>query len=322
MSRVIVAGHLCLDIIPEILTSTPIEPGQLVDTGPSILSTGGAVSNVGLALKKLGVGVALVAKIGEDAFGDAIGRFVRGYGDGLDAHLSRTNAAQTSYSIVISQPGRDRTFLHHPGCNHFFGTEDVDFNKLPSSDWFHFGYPPLMRRMFTDGGDELADIFSRAKQKGLTTSLDMSLPDSAGESGRAKWPQILAKVLPYVDFFMPSEEEAALVTCSNEPAQRALEWGAKNVVLKCGDDGLRWTDGTTALHQPVFPVEIVGTTGSGDATIAGFIYGMTNGYTIEESMKIACAVGACCCEAADAVSGIQSWETTQTRFAIPQLSGR
>jgi hypothetical protein len=39
-------------------------------------------------------------------------------------------------------------------------------------------------------------------------------------------------------------------------------------------------------------------------------------------MKIACAVGACCCEAADAVSGIQSWETTQTRFAIPQPSER
>lgn len=322
MSRVIVAGHLCLDIIPDILTSTTIEPGQLVDTGPSILSTGGAVSNVGLALKKLGADVSLVAKIGEDAFGDAITRFVRGYGEGLDANLSRASAAQTSYSIVISQPGRDRTFLHHPGCNHFFGAEDVDFNNLPKSDWFHFGYPPLMRRMFADGGYELADIFARAKQKGLTTSLDMSLPDSAGESGRAKWPQILAKVLPFVDFFMPSEEEAALVTGSKEPARSALDWGAANVVLKCGDNGLKWTDGTRELHQPIFPVEIVGTTGSGDATIAGFIYGMTNGYSIEESMKIACTVGACSCEAADAVSGIQSWEIIQKRFAIPQPSER
>ncbi len=322
MSRVIVAGHLCLDIIPEILTSTPIEPGQLVDTGPSILSTGGAVSNVGLALKKLGADVTLVAKIGEDAFGDAIIRFVRGYGEGLDANLSRASAAQTSYSIVISQPDRDRTFLHHSGCNHFFGAEDVDFNNLPKSDWFHFGYPPLMRRMFSDGGVELADIFGRAKRAGLTTSLDMSLPDSAGESGRAPWSQILAKVLPHVDFFMPSEEEAVVVTGSDDPAQTALEWGAKNVVLKCGDNGLRWTDGITELHQPIFPVEVVGTTGSGDATIAGFIYGMTNRYSIEASLEIGCAVGACCCEASDALSGIQSWSETQNRFAIPQPSGR
>jgi len=318
MSRVIVAGHLCLDIIPEVLTSTPIEPGQLVDTGPSILSTGGAVSNVGLALRKLGMDVALVAKIGEDAFGDAIARLVRGYGDGLDAHLSRTSTAQTSYSIVISQPGRDRTFLHHPGCNHFFGAEDVDFDALPKSEWFHFGYPPLMRRMFSDGGVELADIFARAKRAGLTTSLDMSLPDSAGESGRAPWPQILAKVLPHVDFFMPSEEEVALMTGSADPAQKALEWGAKNVVLKCGADGLRWTDGTTVLHQPVFPVEIVGTTGSGDATIAGFIYGMTHGYAIAESLRIGCAVGASSCEAADSLSGILDWATIRDRFVIPR----
>ena len=322
MSRVIVAGHLCLDIIPEILTSTPISPGQLVDTGPSILSTGGAVSNVGLTLKRLGADVSLVAKIGEDAFGDAISRFVCAYGDGLDTHLSRTSEAQTSYSIVISQHGRDRTFLHHPGCNHFFGGEDIPFNNLPKSDWFHFGYPPLMRRMFADGGDELADIFTRAKLAGLTTSLDMSLPDSEGESGRADWPKILANVLPHVDFFMPSEEEAMVVTGSDDPAQTALEWGAKNVVLKCGDNGLRWTDGKTELHQPVFPVEIVGTTGSGDATIAGLIYGMTNGYSIEASMEIGCAVGACCCEAADAVSGIQDWLETRQRFAIPQPSKR
>jgi sugar/nucleoside kinase (ribokinase family) len=318
MSRVIVAGHLCLDIIPEILTSTPIEPGQLVDTGPSILSTGGAVSNVGLALRKLGTDVALVAKIGEDAFGDAIARLVRGFGDGLDAHLSRTSIAQTSYSIVISQPGRDRTFLHHPGCNHYFGAEDVDFDALPKSEWFHFGYPPLMRRMFSDGGVELADIFARAKRAGLTTSLDMSLPDSAGESGRAPWSQILAKVLPNVDFFMPSEEEAALMTGGADPAQTALEWGAKNVVLKCGADGLRWTDGTGELHQPVFPVEIVGTTGSGDATIAGFIYGMTHGYAIAESLRIGCAVGASSCEAADSLSGIRDWATIRDRFVIPR----
>ena len=318
MSRVIVAGHLCLDIIPEILTSTPIEPGQLVDTGPSILSTGGAVSNVGLALKKLGTDVVLVAKIGEDAFGDAIARLVGGYGDGLDSHLSRTNASQTSYSIVISQPGRDRTFLHHPGCNHYFGAEDVNFNELPQASWFHFGYPPLMRRLFADGGDELADIFSRAKRAGLTTSLDMSLPDSAGESGRAPWTQILSKVLPHVDFFLPSEEEAMLVTGADDAAQQALEWGAKNVVLKCGEKGLRWTDGASQIEQPVFPVEIVGTTGSGDATIAGFIYGMTNGYSIGESMRVGCAVGACCCEAADALSGIRDWETTCERFAIPR----
>lgn len=301
---------------------TPIEPGQLVDTGPSVLSTGGAVSNVGLALKKLGSEVVLVAKIGEDALGDAIGRFIRGYGEGLTDRISRTSIAQSSYSIVISQARRDRTFLHHPGCNHYFGSDDVNFDDLPPAEWFHFGYPPLMRRMYADGGEELADIFSRAKLAGMTTSLDMSLPDAAGESGRAPWPQILRKVLPVVDFFMPSQDEAVIVTNSANPAQQALDWGAKNVILKCGEDGLRWSNGNDCHHQPVFNVNVVGTTGSGDATIAGIIYGMTNGYSIQESLKIGCAVGACCCEASDAISGIPNWEATRNRFAIQQPSER
>ncbi|MEI7575312.1 MAG: carbohydrate kinase family protein [Armatimonadota bacterium] len=312
MSRVIVAGHLCLDIIPTFLTDNPAEPGQLVDTGESILSTGGAVSNVGLALHKLGAEVTLVARIGEDAFGNAIRERMQG----LDQYLIRTPHGQTSHSIVISQPGRDRTFLHHAGTNHLFGSGDLDFTNLPKADWLHFGYPPLMRRMYADGGDELADIFRRAKAAGLRTSLDMSQPDWKGESGKAHWPSILKKVLPHVDFFMPSEGEAHAVTDSNNPLEAAFKLGANQLILKCGGDGLFWWDGKKGHRQPIFPVEVVGTTGSGDATIAGFIFGMTNGYSIEESMRIGCAVGACCCEAADAVSGVTSWEVTRKRFEL------
>lgn len=317
-SRVIVAGHLCLDIIPQILTTTPIEPGQLVDTGPATLSTGGTVSNVGLALHKLGSEVTLVAKIGIDDFGTTISHLIKKFGVGLDKHLIRTNIGQTSYSIVISQPEKDRTFLHHPGCNHLFGTEDVRFESLPKADWFHFGYPPLMHRMFVNDGDELADIFRRAKQNGLTTSLDMSLPDANGESGRANWSAILKKVLPFVDFFMPSEEEAKVITGSQQPLGRLLELGGKHIILKRGDKGLLYSNGSQTIEQPNFSVNVIGTTGSGDATIAGFIFGITNGYSITQSLRIGCAVGACSCEAKDSLSGIQNWEATKERFAIPQ----
>ena len=57
------------------------------------------------------------------------------------------------------------------------------------------------------GGSELVDLFRRAKQTGVTTSLDMTLPDTAGDSGQADWPAILSAALPYVDIFLPSIEE-------------------------------------------------------------------------------------------------------------------
>ena len=80
----IVAGHLCLDIIPPI-TGTPPEPfrasfgpGHLLDVGTVALSTGGPVSNTGLALHKLGVPTQLMGKIGDDLFGQAVRQLVIG----------------------------------------------------------------------------------------------------------------------------------------------------------------------------------------------------------------------------------------------------
>jgi sugar/nucleoside kinase (ribokinase family) len=78
MSRkydVMVAGHLCLDIIPHFtdIGATKIEelmrPGKLVNVGEAIISTGGAVSNAGVNMKKLGNNVCFCACVGDDRFG-------------------------------------------------------------------------------------------------------------------------------------------------------------------------------------------------------------------------------------------------------------
>jgi len=76
---------------------------------------------------------------------------------------------------------------------------------------FHFGYPPLMERMYANDGIELATIFQRVKALGLTTSLDLSMPDPSSAAGRANWHAILGATLPYVDVFLPSAEEILLM---------------------------------------------------------------------------------------------------------------
>ncbi len=67
--------------------------------------------------------------------------------------------------------------------------------------------------------------------------------------------------------------------------------------------------------SPCFAVEVVGTTGSGDATIAGFLSALLRGLSAREALTMAVAVGACNVEAADAISGLRSWEATQARVA-------
>jgi sugar/nucleoside kinase (ribokinase family) len=345
----VVAGHLCLDIIPA-LDAGPLvfAPGSLVEIGPAVLATGGVVSNTGLALHRLGVRTRLVGKVGDDRFGRLVRELVAGAGPGLAAGLVEAPGETTSYTIILSPRGADRMFLHCAGCNDTFGAGDVDYGRLASARVLHFGYPPAMRRMCRDDGDELAEILRRARAAGVTTSLDMTMPDLGSFAGRIDWRVLLDRVLPFVDLFLPSLDEIVFML-RGRPLERrdarpeALEEVARELValgpavvgLKLGGLGLylrtggaaSWADRGRAapralapwldrqLWSPCFEVDVAGTTGAGDATIAGFLAALLRGHAPEECATLACAVGGCSVEAADAVSGVRSWRATRRRVA-------
>lgn len=334
MIDAVVAGHICLDIIPALPPYVAFEPGRLVEAGAATLSTGGAVSNTGLALNRLGMNVRLVGKVGDDLFGDNVRALLNRREAGLGEAMAVAKGEPTSYTVVINLSGQDRMFLHAPGCNNTFGAEDVPSDLLENARLMHFGYPPLMARMFADEGRELEALLRKAKTAGCSTSLDMSLPDADSPSGHADWPAILRRILPLVDLFVPSEDELRFMLrggLAEELAEAALSLGAKVVGLKRGGDGLllkaaKDLDGFGRAHpgdawrgasvsQSCFPVTVAGTTGSGDATIAGLLMGLLKGFSPQEAARAACAVGACCCEAADSTSGVRTWPETEARLA-------
>ncbi|MBP7636278.1 MAG: carbohydrate kinase family protein [Kiritimatiellae bacterium] len=209
--KIVAAGHVCLDIIPTFLRGTPtldavMQPGKLVEMGPAVLSTGGSVSNTGLALKRLGLPVRLMGKVGDDAFGMAVRDHFRRLDETLVETMIVDPAVATSYTVVVNPPGIDRIFLHCPGANDTFGADDVAPSLLAGMQLFHFGYPPLMRAFYSRA-DELARLFGAVKACGLATSLDMALPDPASPAGEADWRGILEQALPSVDIFAPSLDE-------------------------------------------------------------------------------------------------------------------
>ena len=181
----VVAGHVCLDISPAFPPLRPdaplselLRPGSLTQVGGATISTGGSVSNTGLSLLQLGMRVELMGKIGDDLFARGILDLLAPRG--LDKSMVRVPGEQTSYTIVLAPPGFDRAFLHCPGANDTFGADDIQYPVVARARLFHLGYPPLMRRLYRNGGIELADLFRRVKALGaVTTSLDMSLPDPA-----------------------------------------------------------------------------------------------------------------------------------------------
>lgn len=229
----VVAGHICFDIIPQFTKTAPtlaelFRPGSLVQMGPVTTSTGGPVSNTGIAMSVLGTRVELMGKVGDDFIGHALLERLRAMDKA--AGMIVVPGEQTSYTIVIMPPGLDRMFLHCPGANSTFGADDVRLDVVEQARLFHLGYPPLMRRLFADGGAELAETFRRAKATGATTSLDMSLPDPASEAGQVDWRDVLARTLPHVDLCLPSAEETLFMLERDTYRARMREAGGRDLL--------------------------------------------------------------------------------------------
>jgi sugar/nucleoside kinase (ribokinase family) len=343
-AEVVVAGHVCLDVIPRLDGPAALEPGALITVGPAELPTGGSVLNTGLALHRLGVGVRLVGRVGDDLFGTGVLDALREHDPALAAGMVVASGEATSYSIVISPPGVDRSFLHCTGANDGFTNDDVRDEALAGARVFHFGYPPLMRAMIAEGGGELQRLFARAHGAGATTSLDLCMPDPGSEAGRVDWEALLAATLPHVDVFAPSVGEL-LVMLERDPggtvdrslltrvAERLLAMGAPIVAIKLGDQGLylrtsadvgrvsgrlgldagAWRE--REVVSPCFaPARVAGTTGSGDATIAGLLAALLRAEDPVTAATSATAVGACSVEAPDATGGIPPWPQVAERM--------
>ena len=266
-TKVIAAGCVCIDITPEFRSGSVadigelLRPGKLIETGRATISPGGAVSNTGLALKALGEDVVLVARIGDDLLGDTLSKLL--LQQGVKLSMIRASGEDTAYSVVLAIPGIDRIFLHDPGANHTFCADDIPQDELEDTAIFHFGYPPIMRSMYSDNGAELVKVMTKSKDAGCITSLDMAMADPESEAGKSDWPSILKRVLPLTDIFVPSFEEMLFMldrtryeelkeVAGNRDitdiadldkdikplADKCMALGAKVLLLKCGVPGL------------------------------------------------------------------------------------
>lgn len=349
----VVAGYLGVDLAPNFPRSMPdvalselLRPGRLIEVGDLTISLGGVVANTGLALKRFGKRVALMALVGRDLLGDLALQILEGHD--LARGICQTESAGTAYAIVIAPPGSDRIFLESPGCNAEFSSTDIDYSVVARSRLFHFGYPTLMRGLYDDGGAQLENMFARVRELGVATSLDLSLPDPGSPAGKADWRSILKRVLPLVDVFVPSIEEM-LFTLAPEEYERLsseadgniidaipqdlyrtlgkeiIDMGVKALLVKASHRGgyLR-TGADTALQLPArdwenrelwippCPVEttrMVNASGAGDAAVAAFLAALLNGEKPEAAGHYAMLAGRDNLYGADAVSGLSDWES-------------
>ena len=265
---IVVAGTLTLDVTPVFDSQKKAKsvdevfvPGKVVHMDGIDVHPGGAASNTGLGLKVLGADVRIVGKIGKDEFGDIVYRYYDKFGAAEDLIIDEKTA--TSYSIALTPPGIDRIFLHDPCAGNTFRKEDIDPTLYKTAQIFHYGYPPVSRMLYLNGGAECIAMLKEAKEAGIATSVDMCAVDPECESGKEDWKDIMRRMAPYVDFFEPSIEELMfyldrekynrlyeaaengdmIVLLDMERdvrplAEMLVEWGAGVVLVKCGYRGL------------------------------------------------------------------------------------
>ncbi len=209
----VVAGYTCVDMIPDFKKTNSVTslsnlfiPGKLIEIDGINFVLGGVVPNTGLAINKFNKKVFLNGLVGDDVIGKIAIEWLDKYN--LSEGMWTTDKAGTGFSIVIAPPGIDRIFLESPGCNEIFDSGFINFDAVAKSRLFHFGYPPLLKQFYQTDGDQLVRLFSRVQKMGVVTSLDFSLPDPESESGCINWPEVMNKILPYTDIFVPSLDEA------------------------------------------------------------------------------------------------------------------
>jgi sugar/nucleoside kinase (ribokinase family) len=203
--------------------------------------------------------------------------------------------------MVTVHSDAERSFLHVGGANRVFAPEHLRHEACEAAEIFFVAGPQLMPHL---EGLPLAHVLRQAKMRGQTTVLDTVM------NPQSLWWDGVKDALPYLDWAIPSFEEAALLTGEqNEQAQVAKlkTHGAKNAAIKLGASGAYIAPmNAEPFYTPALEVEAVDSLGAGDAWAAGFVLGLLRGWPLPDTARFANAVGACCVQALGATTGIRS----------------
>jgi sugar/nucleoside kinase (ribokinase family) len=303
MTDVLCLGIMVADLVARPLVEMPAR-GRLTLVDQMELHTGGCAVNAGSGLAKMGMSVGVMGKVGTDGLGDFIISQLEKRG--IDTRGVRRDAvANTSGTMVMVEPDGERRFVHYIGANAAFKIEDVNWDLIKDARILHVAGSLVLPGI---DGEPTAEILRRSKEMGVITSLD-TVWDAKG-----RWMSLIAPCLPYVDYFLPSLEEARQMTPGREtPAEIAelfLSYGVKVVGLKMGEKGCYIRTADQELQLPVYDVQTIDATGAGDAFVAGFLAGVIKGWDLERTALLANAVGALCVTAIGTIAGFRTWEET------------
>ncbi len=305
---VLVVGELNVDIILNQIDGFP-EVGKEILAKNMTVTLGSSAAIFASNLSSLGASVAFLGKVGKDEFAELIITSLQDRGVNTD-HIIQDANLNTGATLVMNY-GMDRANITYPGAMESLSEPEVADDILQSASHLHvssvFLQPQLKER--------IVSLFSRAKQLGLTTSLDPQWDP------HEQWQLDLPTLLPHLDLFMPNHKELMYLTqaSSIEAGIEQIKEHSNTVVIKDGEHGAALYQEGNLIRKPAFLNEqAVDCIGAGDSFGAGFIAQYIKGKPLVECLEYANLMGAINTTAAGGTAAFRSLDhiaaTARSKF--------
>ena len=273
-----IVGLYVLDILGRPVSEIP-KGGDLAYIDELRLTVAGTAGGTIIDCAKLGLSTLAVGAVGDDEKADFVVSVLEKFGADT-AGFERIKGVPTSSTILNIRPNGERPALHLRGACDYFMPPNKEKLNIFDCKVFHLGGTGLLKKL---DGSSSVELLKDAKENECITTWDLI---GATESTI----DIVKPLLPHIDYFMPSIEEASIMCGLDNPndiAKYYLDNGVTNCVLTMGGEGSLFVNKDETIKTPAFDINVVDTTGCGDAFDAGMITSLINNFDLEKSLKFA-----------------------------------
>lgn len=308
MTHVVCVGPHIVDVLVRPVTEIPPGQGGVLIEDARITAAGTA-AGTSVDLAKLGARVTSIGAIGSDSLGRLLRMLLADHGVETDRLVTR-EGGRTSTTILPIRPNGERPTMHLPGVTATLTADDVDLDLVAAADVLHLGGPDVLGPFATEVAPGL---LRHARASGTTTTVDL-LRSGAGPDVL----ELLRPLWPWVDHFVPNDDQLRSMTglTDLEAAARVLRGlGVGTVVVTCGAEGSLIVGEGSTERVPAFVLDVVDTTGCGDAFTAGLVVGLQLGWDLPVAARLATAAAALVAQGLGSDAGIVDLPSTLAYWA-------
>jgi ribokinase len=282
MPSILVLGDINVDVRMSVPAYPP--PGGEALTERIGTCLGGSAANTAVVLSRLGLGARMIARLGGDAWGQVAMSALAETGVGLEL-VQHDPSAPTGMMFTVVTPDGERTMFGQRGANRHTDPAAITMDSFSGIDRLHLSGYALLEAPQRQAVERAVALTA---QQGLPISLDTAyLPALSA-------PQAVRLLLPRLDICILGLPEATSLLGESEPRDAAaalLAAGVRLAAVKLGAQGCLLAEASSVHLAPAFPVQVVDTTGAGDAFSAGLIYGRLQRLSLPVLAILANALG-------------------------------